>query len=128
MKISIKYPKNLLTEPILSNAILKTKAVINILQAKVADNVGEYVIEIDDKYKDKFVETIRKEGVIVEELKECINLDREKCIDCGACISVCPVDCLVMKNFELKVEEEKCILCEKCINTCPFKALSIKKA
>lgn len=128
MKISLKYPRNLLTKPVLSNTILKTKLNINILQAKVADSVGEYTIEIDDKDKDKFVDAIRKEGVIAEELKDSINLEREKCIDCGACVSLCPVGALVMKNFEVVVEDEKCILCRRCINSCPFKALSIKKA
>ncbi len=128
MKIFLKYPRNLLTKPILSSIILKTKLDINILQAKVADSVGEYTIEIDDKDKDKFVDAIRKEGVIAEELKDRINLEREKCIDCGACVSLCPVSALVMKNFEVGVEDEKCILCGRCINSCPFKALSIKKA
>ncbi len=128
MKISLKYPRNLLTKPVLSNTILKTKININILQAKVADSVGEYTIEIDDKDAAKFVDAIRKEGVMAEELKDNINLEREKCIDCGACVSLCPVGALVMKNFEFGVEEEKCILCGRCINSCPFKALSIKKA
>ncbi|OQX18994.1 MAG: hypothetical protein BWK75_06095 [Candidatus Altiarchaeales archaeon A3] len=128
MKISLKYPRNLLGKPILSNTILKTKLNINIIQAKVEDSVGEYTIEIDDKDKDKFVDAIRKEGVLVEELKDNINLDREKCIDCGACVSLCPVTCLVVKNFEVSVEGDKCILCGKCVKACPFKALSIKKS
>ncbi len=128
MKISLKYPRNLLTKPILSSTILKTNLNINILQAKVADSVGEYTIEIDGKDKDKFVDAIRREGVIAEELKDTINLEQEKCIDCGACVSLCPVSALVMKNFEVGVENEKCILCGRCINSCPFKALSIKKA
>lgn len=127
MKISLKYPRNLLSKPILSKAILKTNIEINIIQAKVEDNVGEYVIEIDGKVRDKFVDAIKKDGVAVEELRDSINLDEEACIDCGACISLCPVDALIMKNFEVKVETDKCILCERCINACPFKALSIKK-
>lgn len=126
MKISLKCPRNLSNKPILSNTILKTKITINILRAMVTDSVGEYTIEIDDKDRDKFIDAIRKEGVIVEELKDSITLEREKCINCGACVSLCPVDALVMKNFEVTVEEEKCILCGRCINACPFNALSIK--
>lgn len=127
MKISLKYPADLLTKPILSKTILKTKLNINILQAEVTNNISEYVVEVDDKDKDKFLDVVRKEGIIAEELKESINLNREKCIDCGACVSLCPVDALVMKNFEVTVEEEKCVLCGRCINSCPFGALSIKK-
>jgi len=65
--------------------------------------------------------------VVVEELKDKINLDREKCIDCGACISLCPVNCLSMEDFELKVDDNKCILCGRCVKACPLNALSIKK-
>ncbi len=127
MKISLKYPKNLLNKPILSETILKTNVKVNIIQARVEDSIGEYILEIDDKDKDKFIDEIRKKGVVVEELKDKINLDKEKCIDCGACISLCPVNCLSMEDFELKVEEDKCILCGRCVKACPFNALSIKK-
>jgi len=127
MKISLKYPKNLLNKPILSETILKTNIKVNIIQARVEDSIGEYILEIDDKDKDKFIDEIRKKGVVVEELKDKINLDREKCIDCGACISLCPVNCLSMEDFELKVDDNKCILCGRCVKACPLNALSIKK-
>jgi len=127
MKISLKYPKNLLNKPILSETILKTNVKVNIIQARVEDSIGEYILEIDNKDKDKFIDEIRKKGVVVEELKDKINLDKEKCIDCGACISLCPVNCLSMEDFELKVEEDKCILCGRCVKACPLNALSIKK-
>ena len=56
------------------------------------------------------------------------QVDRSKCIDCGACIGLCPVDAL---NFDeqkaLEVQEDKCIQCNACVKACPMKALSIEE-
>jgi len=57
-----------------------------------------------------------------------IIVDKEKCIGCGACVSICP------KNFELaegkakaKNTEIKKITCEKeAADSCPVNAIIIK--
>ncbi|MBR5144544.1 MAG: 4Fe-4S binding protein [Clostridia bacterium] len=48
-----------------------------------------------------------------------ITLDRSKCIDCGKCISTCPMD---IKH----VGDHECISCGKCVGVCPTKAISYK--
>jgi len=52
------------------------------------------------------------------------KVDRNKCLACGGCISVCPQDALSMNGGRAIVKEEKCISCAICIRTCPIAAIS----
>lgn len=48
-----------------------------------------------------------------------VKLDKNKCTDCGLCISVCKMDVK-------KVGDHECIQCGECISVCPAKAISWK--
>jgi choline TMA-lyase-activating enzyme len=53
---------------------------------------------------------------------------RNSCVDCGACVDVCPVGIHVISNETGKheiVREKDCIGCMKCVNVCPNAALNI---
>jgi len=51
-------------------------------------------------------------------------VDREKCLACGGCISVCPQDALSMEGMKALVDDNKCISCAICIRICPVGAIS----
>jgi Na+-translocating ferredoxin:NAD+ oxidoreductase subunit B len=48
------------------------------------------------------------------------------CLSCGGCVSVCPVDAVIMKNKVAFVLSEKCSSCEQCVNTCPVGAITME--
>ena len=50
--------------------------------------------------------------------------DREKCLSCGGCISVCPKDAIRMCSNKAFVSSEKCIGCGICVKICPIGAIS----
>ena len=61
------------------------------------------------------------------EQKYQVMFKRDSCIDCGACVSVCPVSIHSISK-ELKHEMNRsidCIGCRKCEDICPESALSI---
>lgn len=53
-------------------------------------------------------------------------VDMHDCLSCGGCVSICPVDAIIMKNKVAVVLSEKCISCELCVNTCPIGAISME--
>jgi NAD-dependent dihydropyrimidine dehydrogenase PreA subunit len=117
-------------EPVLSRVIKETKASVNILKANIDFDHGIMVIGIvgDAKDAEKVVKAFRKYGLKVREIKKKIALDKEKCMDCGACIGLCPTNALNFdKKKKLELTEEKCIQCKACVKACPVKALSIEE-
>ncbi len=50
-----------------------------------------------------------------------------KCVYCGACVGVCPVQALVLKDTRIVVDKAKCINCGACVSICPVGAMEIKK-
>jgi polyferredoxin len=49
-----------------------------------------------------------------------MDVDNERCVSCGACSKVCPMDVEPM----IKPNSMECIRCGKCITSCPEDALS----
>jgi len=52
-----------------------------------------------------------------------IKCDEEKCIQCGKCLKVCPMEVEVNKNSRKRKNATECILCQKCKKACPVGAL-----
>ncbi len=57
------------------------------------------------------------------ELPKVIGVDEEKCINCHACISACPVKyCNDGSGDVVKVNSNMCIACGKCLSACTHEA------
>jgi len=55
-----------------------------------------------------------------------IEVDKEKCIGCGECVDVCPVDVYEMNDEKsVPVNVEECIGCESCIEVCESEAITV---
>lgn len=52
-----------------------------------------------------------------------IKCDKSKCISCGKCRQVCPMDVDVTDNSPKRANGTECILCLECVRNCPKKAL-----
>ncbi|MCD8139060.1 MAG: 4Fe-4S dicluster domain-containing protein [Planctomycetaceae bacterium] len=51
-----------------------------------------------------------------------IIIDREKCVSCGKCGSVCPVGCA--DPVGKSVDDQRCVLCLECAAACPVDAIA----
>ena len=50
-------------------------------------------------------------------------IDYEKCVSCGKCKRVCPMDVDVTDNSRQRLNGTECILCMECVRNCPKGAL-----
>ena len=50
-------------------------------------------------------------------------VDEEKCVSCGICVEVCPVDAIAMEEKAAWIDMDECIKCGKCHEVCPADAV-----
>ncbi len=104
------------------NEILKYDITFNILKFSTDSSGVNLLLDVpEDKIK-TITESLKKNDVIVNKKGRVIVLD--SCIDCGACISLCPTEALYFnEDFKLEFAYEKCIGCLLCLNSCPRYAI-----
>ncbi len=52
-----------------------------------------------------------------------IKCDKSRCVDCGKCKKVCPMDVDMTDNSRKRINGTECILCMECVKACPKDAL-----
>ncbi len=52
-----------------------------------------------------------------------INAIDDRCDFCGACVAVCPVDCIELRESRIAILDH-CIDCMLCVWICPVEALA----
>ena len=103
---------------------------VNILQAKFKPSLGgKLVLEIkgEEEQIKKGLNFVKQIGVGVELLDQEVLWDKAKCVDCGACVSICPTRVLSLDKitYKLKFDYEKCIVCGNCVEACPLGAIKV---
>ena len=54
-----------------------------------------------------------------------IRVDETKCVSCGACKKVCPMNVDMTNNARSRINGTECILCNSCVDACPKGALKL---
>lgn len=55
-----------------------------------------------------------------------VEVNKEKCLGCGVCASVCPVEAITLSNSAeyAIINHDLCMECFTCIETCPQEAIT----
>jgi ferredoxin len=129
VRILLRFSEDIVEQPITSQIILELKVPINIITAHVNSKGGEVLAEVPDESLDKIVKAFRKRGAKVS-IPKLIEVDAEKCVSCGACVTLCPVEAITIdEDASVVFNKEKCIgsTCSACVDACPSRAIKSVK-
>ena len=127
VRVLLRFSRGIVDEPITSQVIREEGATINILSAHIDPQGGEILVDIPSDQAENAIRAFRERGVTVD-VRELIEKDDEKCTDCGACVSLCPVDAIAFEgDFSVEIDEERCIgvTCGLCVDACPARAIRL---
>jgi len=127
VRVLLKFNKDIVNQPITSKVIIEQKTPINVLAAHINQEGGSILVEIETEKAQTVIQALRQHKVIVD-VQDLIEVDSEKCTDCGACFSICPVNAINQENdYSIQFEKEKClgITCGLCIDSCPSRAVKL---
>ncbi|MHA1377559.1 MAG: 4Fe-4S binding protein [Candidatus Helarchaeota archaeon] len=124
MDLYLTFPLSLAYEPILAGIILETKIPINFISIIIHSEGGEGIISVPDDKVDTVAELLKKKGLQVLSKRHVI-VDKNLCIECGGCVSLCYVNALNIdpETFSLVYDEDRCVFCKLCIDACPRGAI-----
>ena len=66
-----------------------------------------------------------REGKLAQHCDVSPVVDRDKCIGCGACEKICPVDAIHIEDNKSVINKTVCIGCANCIGVCPTWAMFV---
>jgi len=126
--IVLRFQKEIVDKPIVSNLVRKYNLSFNILKATIYPRrQGVMVLELYGSREDykNGINYLKNLGVQVTHVAQDITRDEEKCYQCGACTAICPTYALhiIRPSMEVKFDSEKCSGCELCVRVCPPHAM-----
>ncbi len=126
MKLLVNFSRGKGRKPIIAQVVRDTGVLINVERAVIDSSEGEALIDVPDESCRLVRDRMADLGASVSILERGVSLNESECIDCGACISICPREVFSFdREFRLQLVEERCILCGKCVEACPHHALTL---
>jgi ferredoxin len=126
-RILLRFSEENVAEPITSKIIIELGIPMRIVTATINSQGGDILVEVPKVHVEKIVNAFRKKGVVVK-FPKLIEVDCDKCIDCGACYALCPVDAISYdKDYSVVFDEKTCIgsPCGLCVDACPARAITL---
>ena len=132
MKVVLNFPEHIVEEPITYHLIVDHGVQVNILRASIdPGKQGMMVVELsgEEARVSHGLNYLEEVGVQVESLAQEIRHLEDRCVNCTACVPLCPTQALDVDRYSWSVffKPEKCVLCLSCLETCIYKAISIKE-
>jgi len=126
MKAWLTFSPKIVNQPVISDLIKKYDVTFNILRADINPKGGKMLIELNGSEVDQGIHYMEEKGIHLSPIKKVVKKDEKKCVDCGGCISLCPVGAIDMnEDWVVIVDDQKCIGCGFCTSSCPTKAIDI---
>lgn len=57
-----------------------------------------------------------------------VSVDADKCVGCGECVDVCPVEVYELNDGKsVPVHDDECLGCESCVEVCEANAIVVEE-
>ncbi|MDR1415442.1 MAG: 4Fe-4S binding protein [Odoribacteraceae bacterium] len=132
-KLVLSFPVDATDRPLIYDLIRVHDVSINILKAEIQPGkTGSLLAEFeaDERGIDEAIAYLNDNGVTVSPVSSKVSYDRERCINCGSCVSACFSRALSIGAPEwiLRFDPERCIACKLCLKACPLRLFKIEFA
>jgi ferredoxin len=128
VKIILHATPEIITRPLIAETVLETGALLNVDRADITASGGEIVIDIPSDRYNEVTEAFKSRGARITALENPVVKDDERCINCGACISICPTGVISFnEDWCVVMDISKCVQCGTCVTMCPLGALKVVK-
>ncbi|MDY0042565.1 MAG: 4Fe-4S binding protein [Desulforhabdus sp.] len=129
-RLILNFPAHLVDQPVTYQLIRKFDLRVNILRARITPREeGRLMVEVSGRKSslEAGLGYLAELGLAVEPLAREVTWHQERCIECSACVSICPTGALSVERSAMHVSflGDKCIACELCVHVCPYKAMEI---
>jgi L-aspartate semialdehyde sulfurtransferase ferredoxin len=131
IRVVLSFPPNRVEDPVIYRLIKNHGLMVNILRATIdPGKQGRMVLEMSGEEKELSAGLNYLEGmeVRVEPLGQEITHLHERCMNCTACVPLCPTGALDVnrENWLVSYDSTKCVVCLSCVEACPYKAMEIR--
>jgi ferredoxin len=126
MKAWLKFSPDITNKPIISDTMKSFDIDFNILRANITPKGGKILVELSGNQVEESIEYMESQGIRVDPIKKVVRKEEEKCVDCGACVSLCPVKAInISDDWDILIDDQLCIGCGFCTTSCPMKAIKV---
>jgi ferredoxin len=130
-RIVLHFPRAVTGEPIIYRLAKDYGLIFNILKASVSpQEEGLMVLELSGQDTDfqHGAAYLKEHGIRLQPLVQDIRKNDDRCVDCGACVGVCPTEALTLERPTMRVlfDPDKCVVCGECVPCCPVNAMELQ--
>jgi ferredoxin len=130
-KVVLHFPAAVVEQPVVYHLARDYDLAFNILKAAIGpQEEGLMVLELSGEESDyqRASDYLAKQGIRLQPLLQDIRKNDERCVDCGACVGICPSQALTLERPSMKVlfRAEECVACGECVPTCPVRAMELR--
>ncbi|UTB31899.1 MAG: 4Fe-4S binding protein [Methanobacterium sp. ERen5] len=126
MKAWLYFSPKMANKAVITDLVKNFDVNFNILRADIDSQGGKMLMEINGPEAEQGIAYIENAGINVSPIKRVVKKDENMCIDCGACVSLCPVHAIIVDDdWTVEVKDKECIGCKLCSYSCPTKAIKV---
>jgi len=129
-KVVLHFPRSVIEQPVIYLLARDYNLAFNVLRASIdPKEEGLMVLELSGEEADylRAADYLDRWGIRVQPLRQDIRKNDERCVECGACVGVCPSEALTLDRPSMKVlfDADRCVACGECVPACPVRAMEL---